>query len=379
MPEEHRTPGQYLKQLLDDRGWNQKVLAVVLGVDLNLVGRVVTGKRPVTAELALSLAEVFEVEPESFLTLQMSYDLAQARIVAKPDPGRAKRARLYGDLPIAEMIKRGWIAAEDMRDVATVERELARFFGAPSADAIAILLPHAAKKTAWAAPTTPVQSAWLHRVREIAAEMLVPRYTHQAVQDAVGKLRPLLSAPEEARKVPRILAEAGIRFVIAESLPAAKIDGACLWLDERSPVIAMSMRFDRIDNFWFVLRHEIEHVLRRDGRDEDALDTELEGARAGTADTVPEAERAANLAASDFCVSQAEMDRFVARKAPFFAERDIVGFARTMQTHPGIVAGQLQHRTARYDRFRDHQVKIRSCVAPSAIVDGWGNVAPVGL
>jgi len=35
-----------------------------------------------------------------------------------------------------------------------------------------------------------------------------------------------------------------------------------LWLDDKSPVIALSMRFDRIDNFWFVLRHELEHVLR---------------------------------------------------------------------------------------------------------------------
>ena len=51
---------------------------------------------------------------------------------------------------------------------------------------------------------------------------------------------------------PRILAEAGIRFTIVESLSTAKIDGACLWLDDQAPVIATSFRYDRIDNFWFV-------------------------------------------------------------------------------------------------------------------------------
>jgi HTH-type transcriptional regulator/antitoxin HigA len=73
------------------------------------------------------------------------------------------------------------------------------------------------------------------------------------------------------------------------------------------------------------------------------------------------------------------MDGFIARKAPFFAERDILGFARTIHVHPGLIAGQLQHRIGRYDRFRSHLVKIRSCITPSAIVDGWGDVAPVGM
>jgi HTH-type transcriptional regulator/antitoxin HigA len=72
------------------------------------------------------------------------------------------------------------------------------------------------------------------------------------------------------------------------------------------------------------------------------------------------------------------LDRFISRKAPFFAERDILGFANTLGVHPGIVAGQLQHKTGRYDLFRNHLVKIRSIVKPGATVDGWGDVAPVG-
>ena len=78
-------------------------------------------------------------------------------------------------------------------------------------------------------------------------------------------------------------------------------------------------------------------------------------------------------------ISGWKLDSFVARKEPFFHERDILGFARTLNVHPGIVAGQLQHRTGRYDRFRQHLVKIRHLVSPGAMVDGWGDVAPVGL
>jgi HTH-type transcriptional regulator/antitoxin HigA len=109
------------------------------------------------------------------------------------------------------------------------------------------------------------------------------------------------------------------------------------------------------------------------------LDTELEGDRAGTGAGIAEEERAANSAAREFCVPPSQMDGFISRKEPFFAERDVIGFARTLGVHPGIVAGQLQHQTGRYDRFRNHLAKIRSCVAPSAAVDGWGDIYPVGL
>jgi HTH-type transcriptional regulator/antitoxin HigA len=108
------------------------------------------------------------------------------------------------------------------------------------------------------------------------------------------------------------------------------------------------------------------------------LDAELEGERAGDGPTVAEEERVANEAAAEFCVPQASLKAFIERKAPFFPERDIIALARMLHIHPGLVAGQLQHRTGRYDRFRVHQAKVRSCIAPSAIVDGWGDVAPVG-
>ena len=136
------------------------------------------------------------------------------------------------------------------------------------------------------------------------------------------------------------------------------------------------MRFDRIDNFWFVLRHELEHVLCGHGHAAPILDVDLDGREDGE---VVEEERIANAAASDFCVPRDKLASFIARKAPFFAERDILGFASTLGIHPGLVAGQLQHHTQKYDRFRSHLVKIRSFVAPSAMVDGWGDVAPVGM
>lgn len=370
-----RTPGQLIQALLETRGWSQRALSIVLDMDETAVNRVCADKRSVDAKLALVLEDVFGVPAERFLELQRSFDLAQARIMAQPDPSRANRAQLYGDLPITEMIRRGWIDAKDIRDP-KVATELMRFFGANRIEDIEIL-PHAAKKTAVSSGATPAQMAWLYRVKQIASEMLVGPFSTQGVKAAIGKLRLLTASAEETRKVPRILTECGIRYVLVETLSSAKIDGVCFWLNDHSPVIGMTLRHDRIDNFWFVLRHELEHVLQDHGRGAAMLDAELEGERAGTGPNVAEEERIANEAASAFCVPKGMMDAFIARKAPFFAERDLIGFARTIKVHPGIVAGQLQHATQRYDRFRDHLVKVRTIVAPNAMKDGWGDVAPV--
>lgn len=315
---------------------------------------------------------------DQFLSLQKELDLAQARIVAQPDPMRATRAMLFGDLPLAEMIDRGWLKAESVKEVADVERELMRFFGVNRLDDIH-LLPHAAKKTATDYATiTPAQLAWLYRVRSIAENMLVPRFTVGKLREALPKLRALMIAPEETRRVSRLLLECGVRILLVESLKSAKIDGVCFWLDERSPVIALSLRYDRIDNFWFVLRHEIEHVLQGHGRSFAVVDSELEGEKAGVGASVSEEERVANQAASDFCVPKNQMDAFIARKSPLFYEADLKAFAKILKVHPGIVAGQLQHKTGRFHIFRSHLAEVRGKILQSAMVDGWGTVAPLG-
>ncbi len=331
----------------------------------------VSDKRAIDAPMALQLSEVFGVPAETFLDLQKALDLVVARFKATPDPGRATRAALFGDLPVADMIKRGWLDAS-MADPRSVERALMRFFRVDSVDEIPIL-PHAAKKTSVASPATPSQIAWLYRVRQVASEMLTARYSPASARLAAKRLLALRSVVDEARHVPRVLTECGIRYVIVESLGSAKIDGVCFWLNDFSPVIGMSLRYDRIDNFWFVLRHELEHVIQRHGGGAAMLDSDLDNQPLDVA----EDETIANAAAADFCVPHEQLEHFVARKSPFFAERDVVGFARTLKVHPGLVAGQVRRHTGRFNILHNHLAKIRSVVTPNAMVDGWGDVAPV--
>jgi HTH-type transcriptional regulator/antitoxin HigA len=361
-------PGFFIREELESRGWSQVELAYMLEVPVQAVSMILSGKRGITPEMAKKMGVAFDVPPEFFLNLQIAWELYKA---PDPHPDVAKKVRLQSLYPVRDMMRRQWLVSSDGGGL---EAELARFFDVDSAEKIPHMA-HAAFKSRYD-EIPPPQLAWLFRVRQIAKEMIVEgRYSPSKGREAVRKLSGLLSAPEETRHVPRILSEAGIRYVLVESLPSGKIDGVCCWLGESEPVIGMSLRFDRIDNFWFVLRHELEHMLRNHGRDAAMIDADLEKTIGESG--LPEEEVVANEAASNFCVPRKQMDSFIARKAPFFSERSIVGFAARLNLHPGLVAGQLRFHLRRWDLFAKHLAKVRSAVAPSATADGWGDVAPV--
>jgi len=317
--------------------------------------------------MSKALGQALGLAPDHFVALQRAYDLA---VAGEPEAGITARATMLKTYPIREMVRRGWLRSATVDDLG---EQLARFFETNSADEVPYIA-HAARKSGYEErEVPPAQLAWLFRVRQIAKSIVAPRYSQRILGDAVIKMRELLAAPEEARHVPRIMAECGVRFVIVEALPQSRIDGVCFWLDSKSPVIGMSTRFDRIDNFWFVLRHECEHVLQGHGQKtpEGMIDSDLSATSSGDGSNVPEEERVANVAASEFCISQEKMLSFINRKNPFFYEKDVLAFAKLNSVHPGIPVGQIQHKTGRFDYLRKHQVKIREFVVPGAIVDGW--------
>jgi HTH-type transcriptional regulator/antitoxin HigA len=360
-------PGEFLRDELEARGWSQTELAEIMGRPVRLINELIAGKKAITPETAIQLSDSLGTSPELWMNLESQYQLSRVR---STDGLIARRAKLYSRFPVREMIKRGWIEAS--KSIEVLEQQFLTFFGIAHVDDD-IPFCHAAKKSDPADVANALQLAWLCRARTVASEFAAVAYDAAKLRAALPKLSALLSAPEETRHVARILAECGVRFVVVEPMPGAKIDGACFWLPNAQPVVALSLRLDRIDNFWFVLRHELEHVLQGHGQDRDyILDQDLEGA--GSGDKISAEEVAANTAATNFCVLPEEMTGFIARVTPFFKEERVVLFAQRLNVHPGIVVGQLQRRLRRYDLFRKYQVKVRQFVTSSALTDGWGVV-----
>ena len=364
-----RTPGSLVRAAMEAKGWNQSDLAFAMGATTASINQILSDKRSISHNMAQALGAALEKPPELFALVQAEWDVRQAE---KPDAAILARARILTRYPLREMLKRGWIDTEHRSG--TLEQQVCQFFGVDSLDDIPHLA-HSAKKTDYS-DVPPAQLAWLFRVRQIASEMHPnAHYDPGKLREVIEALKEMRDEPDAVRHVPSLLDDAGVRFVVVEGLPGCQIDGVCFWLNAGSPVIGLSFRFDRIDNFWFVLRHECAHVLHGHGKERAILDQNMEVAPSASQS---EEERIANFEAADFCVPAEQVKSFYLRKKPFFSEIDVLAFAKRVKVHPGIAVGQLQRIANRYDLLRRHLVKVRSHLAASMMMDGWGDVVPTG-
>jgi HTH-type transcriptional regulator / antitoxin HigA len=374
VPVDH--PGTFIVEELEARGWQQVDLAYVLGMKPQQLNPLLTGKANITPDMAAALGDAFDMPASFFADLQKLYDLHRAKPV---DPGVKTRASWLSFFPVREMIKRGWI---EETEPSLLDLQMLRFFGKNRVEDIpwvggGPVVAHAAKKSAYDS-VTPVQYAWLHRVMKVAETMDAPPYSEEALRNSLSGIRAHLRDKDDLIHIPEILRRAGVRFVLVEHLPGSKIDGVTVWLDGQ-PAIGMTTRLDRLDNFAFVLRHEIEHVLRGDGKEETfAPVDEIEPGYQERTDLPPEEIRA-NEEAAEFCVPREQLNSFILRKSPFISERDVLNFAARVEAHPAIVIGQIQHKTKKYAWLRKYLTGIRGYLFDWEYKDGWGFAAPTGL
>jgi HTH-type transcriptional regulator/antitoxin HigA len=364
-PAEVFSPGDYIRDELSERGWTQVDLAEILGMDVSGIGEILNDKRGISAETARGLAEAFGTSAEVWLRIDARYRLHSA----KPRPGTKLRAEIYAKAPVREMIKRQWIDGSSNPEV--LSATLCRFLGITSLEDEPTPIPHAARKSASYTESSPSQVAWLCRVAQVApAAPVVRAYSPNRVPELIAKLRALAPNLPDVRRVAPLLAEYGIRFVVVEPLPGSKIHGATYWMAKNAPVIAMSLRHGKLNNFWHTLLHELAHVMNGDVH---VVDTDV----SFEDDNLPPIEVAANKFAVETLVPPDELAGFINRVGPAYSIRTIQGFASRVCVHPAIVIGQLAHKNEfTWARFGTHLPNVREYVTSTALTDGWGHSLP---
>lgn len=367
-PAEIFPPGEFLREELEERGWTQGDLAEILGRPLRLVNELIAGKRGITPETATGLAAALGTTPELWMNLDSAYQLW--RLKARGSELVARKSRLFTRAPIKEMIRRCWIESSDNIDV--LEQRVLGFLGVQSLDDPPAF-PATPRMAASVQEITPSQEAWLCRARQLSAMLSVEDYEPALLTQTIRDLRHLATDIQEIRRVPEILGKGGIRFVVIEHLHGSKIDGASFWLRPSSPVVALSLRYGRIDSFWFTLLHELGHVKNRDGLsiDDDLLETSAAARR-------PDWERSADSFAAEQLVPRDQFESFIEDVGPSYSKRHVLRFAQNIGVHPGIVVGQLQHRKEiPWSNLRELLVQVREEVTETALTDGWGVTQPV--
>jgi len=369
VPVEVLPPGDLIREELQERGWTQADLARILGRPLSVLNQIITGKRSITPATARELAAAFGTSAKFWLNLEAAYRLFTTK---EPDNAIRRRAHLYEIAPIKNMERRHWI--RKTKSAATLERELKRFFGVESLDEPPHLQLAARTNVRSGEEITAAQWAWCRRAAWLATLVQAARFTKSAFRNGREQLRGLMAHPEGVRKLPSVLAQMGIRLVVVQHLPKTRIDGVALWIGAKGdcPVIALSVRFDRIDWFWHTVCHEVSHILNHDDY---ALDIDLVARRPDSKTTRSEIEERADAEAADFVIPSSKLSSLVMRVKPYYSKKRIVQFAHTVGVHPGLVVGQLQFRKeVPYSANREMLVKVRHLLIETAITDGWGKV-----
>lgn len=367
-------PGDLIKEELEERGWSQRDLAEIMAVQPSIVSALIKGTKPISLDLARNLAAAFGNNAQFWLNMDAAYRL---NLSMERHNATSARSELYEIAPVNEMAKRGWI--EPSRDVDVLRSRILKFYEKSSISEIEESdLECAARRSGSGTKLTVPQRAWIQRVRILAKAVFVAeKFKANRVSELLSRLKRLMGHAEEVRHVPKTLAEFGVRFLIVEHLAQTRIDGVCLWLDAESPVIAISMRYDRLDYFWFTLLHELGHAVNGDGMAAGVLDSDLVGEKAEKTADKHEIEQRADRFAEENLIHPSDMDSFIARVKPLFSKINIHGFALRLGVHPAIVIGQLQHRgVIHWSHSREFLVKIRDVITAAALTDGWGQILP---
>lgn len=139
------------------------------------------------------------------------------------------------------------------------------------------------------------------------------------------------------------LNKAGIVLITLRHLPRTYLDGAVFQKKDGSPVIALTLRYDRLDNFWFVLLHEIGHIKLGHISAEHswiADDLDLTGA-----DSTQEHD------ADEFAAKALLQDDFDLDQRETLTAAEVIQYARAHGVHPAIVAGRIQHARKDFRTF----------------------------
>ena len=355
---------QFIDEQLDKQGWSLLDLCTMLGGIPKSVGsKIKTGKQaPSFIQMAV-LAEIFEVSVQDIAVMRMAEETDNNRIKAISDE-QHEVIRTFKKVPVNELIRNKWASVRDRNDMAEMNRVMEPYV---SDIANSQVLAH--KTHADDTKLTLLQTAWVLRSRQLATEMTVRgEFKQPAINGCIAELKQLMLSGSNVSEVPAVLSKYGIRLVLVEC-KNSKIDAACTWLDEKRPVIAMTLRFDRIDNFWFVLRHEIAHIEQGYSA-VTTVDYDM-----GSGNQTKELEIEANVKAQEFCAPSHLVDQFIQQANGRLSETSVESFARQNGILPAVLAGQIRHRLSKYNILAKLITSFRRELIDNApVVDGWGIV-----
>lgn len=345
-------------------GLSQRELAERLGMKEQQVQRYEQERY-----LSANLSRVNEVAEALQLDFKAYLDVKPKSTLEKIAPNL--RGKIDFDpvrLPIKEMKARGWLDRVSIPEVAgpisDVDRAAAFVSSAAFSSSLRALHSQSPHVRAGAQQDKYALLAWkaqvLHRARQIDVPSFGSGLDAATLKELVG-LTQVADGPVRAVKM---LRERGIVVIVERHLPSTHLDGAAMLLSDKVPVIGITLRFDRYDNFWFLLLHEVAHVVmhREKGLREGFFDEEA-------APPQDDLEEEANDYARNALVPDELWKTSIVRFAT--SDEQVAQFAKKHGIGPAIVAGRIRRERNTYTIFNDlvGQGQVRRMMANAGLME----------
>jgi HTH-type transcriptional regulator/antitoxin HigA len=251
--------------------------------------------------------------------------------------------------PIAEMVKRGWF--EDFSGTAAQARKTAtELIPAFLRGAHAVFPTGALHRKSVRSNGQVLEAAiaaWEARVRQLA-DRDPPQVVFDPGHLDAGWIRGLIALStrdDGPLQAVAYLRDAGISLIVERQLPGTLLDGASMCALQSHAIVALTLRHDRLDNFWFTLLHEIGHLKLHIGHDRLVAIFDDTDAPAGDA-----IEREADLFAQEALLSSDKWKIAVARYTR--TDKAVLGDAKRFGVAPAIIAGRIRREAGDYTLLR---------------------------
>lgn len=294
------------------------------------VSEILSGKRQLTLDMVRALSDGLGIPAKV--------------LIQKPEMGADSEYENWDDCLVLEMEKRGYFGSSSLKK--TKRSELLKDFFSP----VGTHLQFAGmlrKSHYRSSPLTDKHAlnAWATQVLKKAQLVRAPtKYRHGIVNlrfmQALAKTSKEESGPILVQKH---LKDNGIILVIEPHLPKTYLDGATILINKDNPVIGITLRYDRLDNFWFTLMHELAHIALHFDQDISLFYDEIEGVKGVDMNSK---EREADKAAREALVPSSKWEVSPAKLIP--SPMAAQSLADELMVHVAIVAGVMRHEHKNY-------------------------------
>lgn len=328
------TPIQAIEFRMEQAGLTQADLVKYIGSRAK-VSEVLSGKRPLTLKMIRALNQHLGI-PANVLIGDGSGETVESDGIQ------------WTKFPVFEMAKRGWLpTVPNLRGKAELlVGDLIERAGGPAA------LPQAfyrknnsARRNARMDPYA-LQAWCLHVLAKARGDPPTAIYHDDAIDEKFLRFLATLSRlPDGPRRAVEALGQHGIAVIYAKHLPRTHLDGAAMRTTEGIPVIGLTLRYDRLDNFWFCLLHETAHIWKHVSPDHSLYVDDLSLSESDHHEDWSIEEEADRLAQDALIPSEAWIAaRLIGRATP----SRVISFAQSINVHPAIVAGRIRKETQNY-------------------------------